>query len=361
MKKVWWLDNTDPVSARKKINAVKQKQCAEWEWLLFDEQTYPDTKSAVDDLLGSITFSPMFHPGRMVYCYGIPFQKDTDTQAFVGRVLEDVADNVVFLVIAVPDKTNGLYKAFQKMGVKNLGIVDEAFKLTKENAISWIEQRAADFKLSIDKTASQYLADMCDFDAGAICSELGKLKHATDDNYISAAVVETYCTGRGTANVMNLSGHILRGEADAAHEILQRLLDRGENPIAICGPLQDWVQKMALAAACRCDSDTLKDRMITVKKWKKESDEDGSGYEKVWNPAWGWYVRTKGESVPAFANPNAFYYPCKELAESKKPATWAYDLLKKMGRLQLDLRKGEHDVDKLMHLFIDAAIGSTNG
>ena len=358
MKKVWWLDNTDPVSARKKIKSVKQKQCSEWEWLQFDEQVYESGIEAVRDLIQGITLPPMFMPGRMMYCYGIPFDKDKKSAEMLINALEDIADNVVFLVIARPDKTSAMYKAFQKMAAKDAGIVDEAFELTKDNAVAWIESRAKDVGVTIDKLACQILTDMCDFDPGAVCAELAKLRYATQDRHVSAAIVETYCNGYGSANVFSLGGLILKGDGEGAHELLQRLIDKGESPIKICGLLQDWAQKIALAASCKCDIEVLKERLANVKKWQKEPEKDNgvSRTERVCNDSWGWFVRYKGESVPMYSNPSALFYPCKDLAAAKKPPFWAYDALKKLGRLQIELRRKNVEHDKLMHLFIDSLI-----
>ena len=352
-KRCWWLDNSDPVLCMSKLESVRSKQTEGWEWLRFNEECYASPDDAFKELFDMIQGQAMFCPGKVVCCNGVPLKGFSDFHHKLGEALRLIPENVLFIVMARPDKAGILYKAFKEMEKKGLGAADDAFDLTKSNAVEWVTLRAKGMKAEIDKQACMMLADLMDFNPVAICTELRKLKHLAPEGKISARVVEMGCFGKGEADAKNLAGMVASGNAEAAHELVQRLLDRGEPPIKICGWIQDWLGKQALAESCDCDSDRLKTELADVRKWKMEAaDDDGSSYEKAMSDNWGLFSRRKGESVPMFPNSGALWYACSERSKASVPPGWAYDAICKLGKLQLAIRNKQGDPPALLHMFV---------
>jgi DNA polymerase III delta subunit len=360
MKKLWWIDNSDPIAAKACIEDVKANQCQGWDWYQFNNEAYSGVTEAAKQLMDAICIPPLFSIGKIVFCRGLPLETGVGSaqmktvrewQAKVAKQLSSIPDNVLFIIIARPDKTHVLYKEFKALEGKNPDFVriDERLELTDKNAVDWIQMKARGMGLEIDKQASEMLADITSFNPSAICMELQKLKHVAENRQISTRLIGMTCDGAGAANIFKLSEHILTDRAVEAHELLQRLLDAGEPPLKICGLLQDSVQKMAIAQSCNGNLDQIKAALAEAKKWEKQ-DGDKPKRERVRSDKWGYFVRTEGESVPLYANLNAFFYSCKYIGR-KRPG-WAYDALKKMAELQIRLRQKEYNEASQMHLYL---------
>jgi DNA polymerase III delta subunit len=361
MKKTWWLDDTDTFLAQEKLKSVRTNQLSEWDWVRFDESAYSTPEDALCELLNDLCAPPMFSKGKVVYCFGIPFMKKRDdkkTESAHEKIAEQLPrmpEGVVFIIVARP-RSCTLYKAFKEMVKSGEGSADEAFELTRENAVEWIEKKAQYLKMTIDRPAATTLADITDFNAPRICCELLKLKH-TVDGHITTKAVELTCDGPGFVDIWKLGDLILFKKADEAHSLIQRMMDRGEPPIKICGLLHDWLLKLCIADSCDGDNEKVKELVGCMYKWQKESDDEEGGIERVRSDDWGWFLRPKGKKVAFMANTNATYYACKNLkAANVSPRKWTYDAYKKLGHLQRRLRDSDSDKEKLMHVFVDSII-----
>lgn len=338
LPKVWWLDDTDPISAKKKLAAVRQ-QLAGWDWNRFVDDQYESAKDAFFSICEWLGTPSMFSTGKVVYFYGIPFKK-SDWANKLAEEFENIHPSVILIIIAKPDKVSPLYKKVQSMVTSKTGRADEAFEFDRRpETIAWIRDRAADLGAKIDEDACAMLADFSGFNPTMICMELQKLRHFAPDGRITAQVVESAAFVQTEADVRKVADYVLADDPDMAHEFVQRLLDRGEDPLKICGFMQDWAVKMALAESAGCNYESIKVKVAQCLKWDKEAKK----------------------SVPMYAKPGAVYHACTALSSSKKKPFWAFRGLAQMGKLQLSLRRGE-DGTRAMHEYIQALIqGKTDG
>lgn len=346
--KVYWMDDTDPWQVKSNLAAARKK-FGECDWVRFCDDTHENAGEAYKNLVSLLCLPPVFDPGRVVYCYGAPLKKSSaEFHAKLIKVFEKIPPNVCMMIIARPDRGTILYKGVKAMEKTK---AEEAFELNKTNAIDWIVVQASKLKLTIDKQACMMLADITDFSPAKIQNELIKLQWFAPDKIISGRVVSMGASSPNRTDVKDLGEYILNHNAEEAHEYLQRLLDRGEPPIKICGFLQDWITRLAIAQSGNCNFEAIKNDVTELKKWQA-SDEEESKYETIDDDKWGHYCRRKGESVPFFANPKSMFYPCDSLRKSGNPPGWAYDGLMRMYALQLSLRAEDVDKNKAMHEFV---------
>lgn len=352
--KVWWMDDSDLLLVKSKLDAARQKY-SDYDWVRFTDDSYANLDEAYKNLVNMICMRSPFSPGKIVYCYGLPLKKQAaDFHTLLAKDLARIPENICFIIIARPDKGSSLYKATKALVEEKQAKLEEAFELTKTNAVDWIMAQASALKLTIDKHACMMLADLTDFSPAKIQNELLKFQSLVTDGMISVRIVAMAGFGHGTTDVKELAQFILKDDGDSAHEYLQRLLDRGEPPIKICGYLQDWITRLAIAQSAKCNFEAIRNDVAELRKWQKDDKKDS--YESVYDEKWGHFSRWKGESAPMFANSNSLFYSCKELREANKPINWAYDALYRMGVLQEQLRKDAADEVKLMHRFISSLI-----
>lgn len=330
LPKVWWLDDSDPVAAKKKLEAVKQ-QLAGWDWDRFIDDRYESPKDAFKGLLEWLSAPSLLSAGKVVYLYGVPFKK-SDLANKLADEFDNIHPNVILVIIAKPDKTSPIYKKVQSMVVSKTGRADEAMEFgRKPETITWIKERAADMGAKIDDQACAMLADFSGFDPSMICMELQKLRYFSQDGVIDPKIVEMAAFPQTDADVKKVSEFILADDCEMAHEFVQRLLDRGEDALKIAGFLQDWSTKMALAESCGCNYDSIKVKVAQCLKWDKDTEK----------------------AVPMFPKPGAVYYACNDLAGAHKCHFWAFKGLELMGRLQLAIRSSE-DKTRAMHQYVKA-------
>lgn len=351
--KVYWMDDTDPWVVKDKLAQIRKKY-PDSDWVKFNDDVYETQVLAFKALVGLICEAPMFDPARIVYTYAMPFRKSSaDLHPRLVKNFASIPDNVCLIIIARPDKQSILYKGVKALEAEKQGRAEEAFELSKTNAIDWITAQAAKIKLAIDKQSCMMLADATDFSPSSIQNELIKLRSVAPDGVVSPRIVQMSACSPLRADVKELGQFILNHNEESSHEYLQRLLELGEPPIKICGYLQDWVRKLALAESAQCNYEVLRVEVAELKKWKASNDDDGdSKYETVDDEKWGKFVRRKGETVPMFANPKALYYSCDELHRSGNKPGWAYDAMDRMFDLQMVLRSDDADKNKAMHNYV---------
>jgi len=349
------MDDTDIIAVQEKLADGRKKYC-DFDWFKFNEALHPSISEAYKSLISDLCTSSIFSPGKIVYCYGVPFKKSSsEYHSKLVKAIAKIPENVCFIVIARVEKSSILYKGLKALEAKNQARVDEPLNLDKSNARDWIKVQASKLNINIDETACGALADICAFSPAKIQNELRKLREIAIDNTIPTSLIETSGFGEGQSDIRDLGEAIIHDNGIKAHEYLQRLLDKGEPALKICGFLQDWITKLAIAQSAKGNFESIRNVISEFKKWEKD---DSDNRETIEDERWGHFSRLKGESVPMYNNPNALYYSCKELRESKKKANWAYSALGMMGKLQERLRKGGIDESKLLHAFVADLIGS---
>lgn len=356
--RAYWINDQDLLSAKKKLEGGKKKY-ADRTWIRFFEDAYDDNDQALKALIDMLCITSLFTDEKVVYCFGIPFKKDSDNQKKLAKEILRMPKNNTFIIIATPEEKNHIYNAFKELSKQKeddgepKGKVEEIIELNKSNAVAKIQAEAEKQGMIIDKFGAMAIADLCKFEFAMIQNELSKLKTIYPNEQISSRQIEMAVTGLGEVDIRDLSNAILKNDGESAHLYLHRLIERGEPPIKICGFLQDWIRRLSIVESCKGDIDKSKELAGKIIEWN-ETDEDV--FENAYTDSFGMIKRKKGEVKKSFGNVNAFYYTGKDLEGASKPKNWARLAIIKMGELQLKLRKSQDNPYKLLHQFIDDLI-----
>ena len=345
MHRLMVVDGRDAVAAQEKLAQGREKH-SDHEWMRFRPDAYADPDEAYKSLVTHLRSPAMFAPGRVVYCFGQPVAKDHLTD--LAKQLPQIDDTVSFIIVCqFEDLGTPMTKAIKAMEEAGTAKVFPAVEVDKKNVLEWTATQAEAIGLQIDKDACRALAEVTLGDPTRIQNELRKLRWLTSNNIVTAQNVMTAAFGEGEAEITQVGDALLFGRMEQAHELLQRILDRGESPLMIGGYLEDWATRLAIAESCGGNSETVKMKVAPLMKWESSSE----GQETVYNARYGTYTRPVGKRVPMFGNPNAFYYTCRGLRESGRPAGWALKAMELAGKMQLEIRMGK-DAVKLFHGFL---------
>ena len=361
--KIWWLDTTDIEDAKTKVEVAKNSHLSDWEFIRFNETAYLSPDTAALELMVLMTAPPTFSTGKVISCHEIPLRRASDKhQAKFLALLSDIPENVLLLIMARLDRVCALYKALLSERLEGVAVVEESVVLDRNNIVKWIQAKAAKIKLTIDPAACDKLGDQAELNPGRICNELRKLKAFSHDGHVSGMMVDAVAFGLGSMNVFSLGKALLARNEAAAHEMLQRMLDHGEDPEGMCAILHDWLLKLCFAESCGRDYAVALAACKDINKWKKDKERNPDGSKKIDRvndeSSWGRFLRESGESVPMFGNPKAIEHACKDLKWNNVRSEWPYLAYKKLGELNLALRKGGKIIDpaRRLHLYVSEMI-----
>jgi len=309
--RLFWLDDSDHLVAERKLAALR-KQFSEWEWSRFIDD-FPSDEEALMALLREVGLVPMFAPGKVVCCHGLPGWQDA-----LAKEVGSISKNVLLILVAPLDESCALFKAARK----EMGDLFRADKTnipaSRKEAAAWAIERAKILGCRLDGLAGKVLVDQVGIDPNRLTMEIGKLRDASLDGNVMSWLVEQACHGTGEADEGVLRDAMLEGDGERVHEFLRRLLDRGDAPLRILGLLTSWMRGFCVAESCGCN------------------------FEKV---------RTKVEGCRAFSRPGAVYYSCANLAKAKRPPYWAHMGLLSIYKAQKSIRKGDDEAKVLHDLF----------
>jgi DNA polymerase III delta subunit len=362
-KRFFWLDDTDLYVAQRKISDLRKGQLSSWRWLRWVEDQYESKDETVSSLVSELGVPSMYDEGKVVYTFGIP-----KCQSDISDAVSKIPGGILFIVIAKPNKTTSLFKVGKKLETAGKAVIDEvgdADKWSGARKIEWIVARAKAHGLNLDDKCAQLLLDMYGFALNRLSSELAKLSSLADeDGGISAWAIAQACHATGDSDVMRLCRAILDKEIDLAHELLSRLLARGDSPEALLGFMKSWIRRLAIVSEGY--NETQKGLIAQMRVGKKKNESKKKSEEEEDEPDDDSVQTCTGESVPMFPNPGSLYYSFKEFDASSRDSDWAKQTLLGVGCLNVALRQaGTANVKRqaeLMHQFIDNAIAErSNG
>lgn len=334
-KRFWWLDPSDFAGARNKLDAVRENQLFDWDWLTWREDEFPNEKEAYGSLVREVGMAPMFSPGKVVCCWGLP-----SFHSKLSDEIEKIPEGVLLIIVARPAKNYRLYSRAKAYGEKNKGTVelDSAFTLTKEKCVDFTVSRAKSLGLRIVDGHARILADLVGIEPNRITNELKKLKHFCEDGIVTPYAIEQVFYGDGEANAFGISKAILARKEEVAHELISRSLAK-EPAIKLLGLLVSWSRILLVAVSRNGDYNAMKGPASEIQalslsgeKWKK---------------------------VPMWPNIGRLYHACREFAESKFCKEWPYLLAIEVMRLQIIARvmsRRPDLVEKEFHGFVTRVI-----
>ncbi len=324
------------------------------------EDQYETQEQALASIVTEIGIPSMFDEGKVVYTYGIP-----KCHSDLAPYLLQIPGQILFIIIAKPNKTYSLYKSAKKMEDAGSARIDEArdiASLSQSQKIEWIKTRAEAIGASINDGGASLLLDMYGFLPNKLHAELSKLRSFTDDGEISIWLIERACYATGDCEIKRLVQMITQGQRDESHEMLTRLLARREDPMAIMGFMMQWINKLCIVSdGYNEEKKKLAAQMIKWKKKddKKKQDQEAEGEDEE-------VQISNGEPVALFPNLGALYHSFEEFQVrqrqygAEKAQNWAFQTLLHLGCTQYEIRKAGSDwkrKSEIMHAFVDNIIG----
>ena len=341
--RLWWADDSDVALAEGRLKTLRDGQLAKWQWITWKEED--DQGNSLRSLLREITSRSMFEEGKVVLLHGLP-----SCHAELSEYLDEIPDGVVVVIIGGLAKNLKLYKAAKKLESENLAKVDESFKLDRSNAKAWIKERAIYYGGTVDDMAVKILFDLVGPKPNLLDGEIRKMIMMADNKHITPFIAQEACFYSGDTDVFRFCSAIVDGNRINSHELLQRLLIKGENHNKLCGYLMDWARKLAISEEFNRDYQALdKAKIEGLQKIDRDDDDPLNISLEDFNEL---------KSLPKqrlIANTGALYYTCKELSASSKAKGWGLTIVPLVGTLMLDLRKGRSPED-CFHQFIEDAI-----
>lgn len=340
-KRFWWLDPSDFAGARSKLDAVRSNQLSDWDWITWREDELPDEKEAYASLVREICMAPMFSPGKVVCCWGLP-----SFHSKLSDEIGNIPEQVLLIIVARPNKTFRLYSRAKSYGEKNKGTVelDSAFTLTKDKCAEFTVGRAKSLGLRIAEGHAKILADLVGIDPNLITNELRKLKHFCEDGIVTPYAIEQVFYGEGEPNSLGISKAILSRKEEVAHELVSRSLAQ-EPAIGLLGLMMSWSRTLLVAVSRNGNYNAMKETASEIQALTK------AGENKAGESKW-----KKG---PMWPNIGRLYFACKEFAESKFCKEWPYLLAIEIMRLQIIARVFSRKpdlVEKEFHGFVTRVI-----
>jgi len=345
--RLWWADDTDVALTEGRLKALKQGQLSNFKWLNWTEEE--TSELSFKSLYREITSGTMFEDGKVIIVRGLP-----SCHAELAPCLKQIPQGIILVIIGGMAKNLKLYKAAKELEKQNLAKIDEGFKLDKSNAKQWIKDRAVLYGGSIDDMGAKILFDLVGPKPNLIDRELFKMVQMTENGHITPFIAQDACFYEGDADVFRMCSAIIQGNRMVAHEFLQRLLNKGENPFKICGYLMDWSRKIVIAESYGRNYDSVdKAKIESLQKPDREDDSPASISLEQFNRK---EVLKTQKLIP---NIGALYYICKELSESPKQAGWGFYLFPLIMRLMIELRKGSPP-EHIFHEFVEKAVSGEN-
>jgi len=334
-RRFWWLDSTDWNLAWAKLQAVKEKQLSEWEWMSWDEDDFSSAKEAEVSLLREIGIPSPFSDGKVVCCQGLPtFHKK------IAKVLKDIPEGILLVIMAPFSKTSSLYLKAKKLHSCRL---DECEDISSMNSrVEFVGKRAEKIGVRLDKECCYIVAELCGKSHDSITNELKKLHACSEDGVVSRADVMQVCSAEGEAVIFEFTSKIVAGEREQAHEWLRRLM-LTMAPQAIVGWLCAWARSLCLVASCRGDVENTVKLAGQLLKLEKVDDK-------------------RARCVQMYAKTGRFYHAARELNMSGRPLSWPFVVMMECHRLELATRwmaKNKDGLELEMHRAIGRMMGTS--
>jgi DNA polymerase-3 subunit delta len=142
-----------------------------------------------------------------------------------------------------------------------------------EWCIDWAKNRLVK---KLDADAATMLVDRVGLHLGVLASELDKLAIAVGDRAeIGPGDVESFAGRSRDADVFRILDAIGRNQPCEAIGVLEQLLDEGEDPLAILGPMTYQLRKLAAVARHHVEGHPLSSALDAagVPKWPKAREQ----------------------------------------------------------------------------------------
>lgn len=216
------------------------------EFNLFEEYV---EKADIGDVLGQAGTPPVFAEKRLVVWRGLEkLRKDQKKpREALLRYLQNPLETTVLVLTHNDSKKIKDEKALTQYSA-DAGIVCNFDELKNDDLSSWVRAQAAEKKIDLSFDAVDMLCNLVGSELGALENELEKLAlYVLDraDKTISQTDVLDCVGFSKEQNPFELANAITACQKDRALQLVDKLLEDGEEPIAVLAKMTYPIEKMA--------------------------------------------------------------------------------------------------------------------
>lgn len=203
-------------------------------------------KADISEVLSLVNTPPVFADKRLVVLLGIEKLRKEPKEALL-RYLENPLDTTILVLTHNDNKKMKTEKTLAQYGA-DAGVVCNFDELKNDDLSSWVRAQALEKKMELSFDAVDMLCNLVGSDLGALENELEKLAlYVLDraDKTISQADVLACVGFSKEQNPFELANAITACQKDRALKLVDKLLEDGEEPIAVLAKMTYPIEKMA--------------------------------------------------------------------------------------------------------------------
>lgn len=203
----------------------------------FNLQNFSSPELDVDALNSAVEALPLMAPFKCVRIFDLNLDKEPlDTVKKLKGIIADIPDTTV-LIISFPNlnldlKRSSRYSSFIKLFEKH-GDVLNLQALSKPKLQRQIIKWAEKLSCTLSEKNAQLIIDKCGNNLLVLKNEIEKLCAYANGTEITSQIIDEVVVCNFEANVFELTKAIMAKNCDRAFEILDILLFKKEEPIAI--------------------------------------------------------------------------------------------------------------------------------
>ena len=195
----------------------------------FNLETLYGREISPQEVLNRAHLLPFMSPQRLIIIRRTETFTKGELELFLPYLNSPVDSTCIIWVSGKADFRSGFYKRF-----KELGRAVNFKRLSERQAHSWIQKRARELELSIDKDVPAFLYQMVGSSLGDLFNEVVKLSLRHPNSRIGVEQVKELSTFSRLFTVFNLVDYVSKKDAPHAISALNRLFDtEGRSPEAI--------------------------------------------------------------------------------------------------------------------------------
>lgn len=203
-------------------------------------------KADMGEALALANTAPVFSPRRLVILTGIEKLRKDPKEALI-RYLENPLDTTVLILTHNDSKK---FKTEKTLAAAAAACGDTANfdELKRDDLAMWIRQRCKQNGLNADFDAVETLCEAVGGDLNALAQEIEKLALYTAERESKTITKEDVLAGVGFSkeeNPFELSNAVQYMNKKKALQLVDKLLDSGEEPIGVLAKITYPIEKMA--------------------------------------------------------------------------------------------------------------------
>lgn len=234
------------------------------------------SETSAVEIINKASTSPINSEKRLVVVFDVhklsPFYKDV-----LLSYLPKLPD-FTCLILTSPKLDERVKKTKFYSTLSELATTVDFRRLNDDHIPAWIEAKVREYKIKIEKGATQILHNYVGNNLSDLANEIEKLVRYVDDKEsIKSSDVESVVGQSKTYNIYQLSDAIGEGDCKKALEILTHLFLTGEKPGTLIFRLTDHLEKLVKAKSSVLQRDKslasiLKVHPYFVKKYQSQAE-----------------------------------------------------------------------------------------